>query len=135
MSPERQLSLFLKAIAPIFVGVGLLHVSLGLGADVLLGANIASDALSDPTLDSQNRFYGTAFSLYGVLLFICANDLRRHETVLKAVLWVFFAAGVARLVSIAVYGSPSVPVLVLLGSELLLPPVVLVWLLRVIVKE
>jgi hypothetical protein len=86
----------------------------------------------DPVLDSQNRFYGISFTLYGVLLFLCATDISKYSAVLKCVLWVFFAAGMARLVSIGIYGLPSLWVLLLLASELLLPPFLSLWLSRVL---
>ena len=121
-------TLLLRFTAPVFLLVGALHLALGVGADVMLGAKLPSAALSDAVLDSQNRFYGIAFTLYGVLFLICASDLHKYATVLRAVLWVFFAAGLARLVSIAVHGLPSALVLVLLATELILPPVLLVWL-------
>ena len=44
-----------------FFIVGALHLTLGLNADVLLGAKVPAETLSDPALDSQNRFYGVAF--------------------------------------------------------------------------
>ena len=121
-------TLLLRLTAPVFLLVGALHLALGVGAEVMLGAKLPSAALSDAVLDSQNRFYGIAFTLYGVLFLICASDLHKYATVLRAVLWVFFAAGLARLVSIAVHGLPSMLVLVLLDTELILPPVLLVWL-------
>ena len=120
--------LVLKLSAPIFLLVGLLHLIFGVGAEVMIGARLPAEALSDPVLDSQNRFYGISFSLYGVLLFLCATDLKKYGTVLRCVLWAFFAAGLARLVSIATHGMPSMPVLVLLGSEIVLPPLLIGWL-------
>lgn len=122
----------LKLCAPVFLLVGLLHLALGLQADVLLGARLSADAFADPTLDSQNRFYGVAFTLYGVLLFLCATDIVKYAQVLRCVLWVFFAAGVARLVALAIHGLPPVPVIALLLSELILPPVLVLWLNRVL---
>ena len=119
--------LVLKLSAPIFLLVGLLHLIFGVGAEVMIGARLPAEALSDPVLDSQNRFYGISFSLYGVLLFLCATDLKKYGTVLRCVLWAFFAAGLARLVSIATHGMPSMPVLVLLGSEIVLPPLLIGW--------
>jgi hypothetical protein len=127
----RTLALFLKVCAPIFVLVGALHLLLGLGADALLGANVPPKALADPGLDSQNRFYGTSFMLYGVLLFLCSTDLARYATVLRCLLWVFFAAGLARLVSILVYGFPPPLIIALLFSELLGPPLIVWWFSRV----
>jgi hypothetical protein len=111
--------------------VGALHLVHGVGADVLLGAKIPDAAISDPTLDSQNRFYGVSFTLSGVLLLLCASDIPRYATVLRCVLWVFFAAGIARLVSIAIYGFPSAPVVALLAVELVVPPTLVWWLSRV----
>ena len=124
----RALPLLLRIAAVLFFLAGALHVVLGLGADALLGANVPPSAMNDPALDSQNRFYGAAFTLYGVLLCICARDLRKYQVILLALLWVFFAAGVARLVSIALRGLPPPPVLGLIVSELLLPPVLALWL-------
>ena len=127
-----SLSLVLKVGAPVFILVGALHLFYGVGADVMLGAKISAEAISDPVLDSQNRFYGVSFTLYGVLLFLCSTDIPKYSAVLKCVIWVFFAAGVARLVSIGIYGMPSILVLLLLASELLLPPILAVWLNRVL---
>lgn len=128
-------SLILKALAPAFVAVGLLHLALGVGADMLLGAKLSGEVLADPVLDSQNRFYGVSFTLYGVLLWVCATDLKKYQLILRCVLWVFFAAGVARFVSIATHGVPSVLVLVLLASELILPPILLWWLTKLMPKS
>jgi len=127
----RAFAIFLKVIAPVFVLVGALHLLLGLGADALLGAQVPTEALTDPGLDSQNRFYGTSFMLYGVLLFLCATNLARYATVLRCVLWVFFASGVARLVSILIHGAPPPPIIALLLSELIGPPLILWWFSRV----
>jgi len=127
----RAFAILLRVIAPVFVLVGALHLLLGLGADALLGARVPSEVLADPGLDSQNRFYGTSFTLYGVLLLLCSTDLAKYATVLRCVLWVFFAGGLARLVSILVYGVPPPLIVVLLLSELLGPPPVLWWFSRV----
>src|ERR1700687_580900 len=101
---------FLRVIAPIFILVGALHLFLGLGADLLLGAKIPPEVIADPALDSQNRFYGTSFALYGVLLWVCASNVTKYANVLRCILSVFFAAGVARLVSIGLHGVPPRPI-------------------------
>ena len=97
----------------------------------MLGAKLSAGTIADPTLDSQGRFYGVSFTLYGALLLLCASDIRKYATVLRCVLWVFFAAGVARFVSIAIYGIPPPLVVVLLVIELIVPPVLVWWLSRV----
>ena len=120
----------LKLVAPVFFVVGALHLILGPGADVLLGARLSAVTPGDAVLDSQNRFYGVAFTVYGVLLLLCASDLNKYQTVLRCVLGVFFAAGLARCVSIAISGSPTALVLGLLVTEIVAPPVLLWWLSR-----
>ena len=127
----RMFCLFLRIAAPLFVAVGALHLAFGLGADVMLGARLPAEVLNDAALDSQNRFYGVAFTIYGLLFWLCASDLHRYATVFRCLIWVFFAAGVARLVSIAVHGLPPPLVQLLLASELLLPPLLALWLSRV----
>ena len=125
-----MLPTILRLTAPGFVLIGALHLVLGPGAEVLLGAQLPAEALADPVLDSQNRFYGVAFSVYGVLLFLAASDLERYGPVLKVLLWVFCAGGLARLVSIALAGWPPPLVLALTALELLPPPLLLLWLAR-----
>ena len=120
----------LKLVAPVFFVVGALHLILGPGADVMLGARLSAATLGDAVLDSQNRFYGVAFTVYGVLLLLCASDLNKYQTVLRCVLCVFFAAGLARYVSIAISGWPTALVLALLVTEIVAPPVLLWWLSR-----
>ena len=122
----RSLALVLKLLAPVFFIVGALHLVLGLGADVLLGAKVSAETMTDPALDSQNRFYAVAFTLYGVLLFLCSTDIPKYATVLRCVLWVFFAAGLARFVSVALHGSPPPMIWLLLVGEVL-PPLPLAW--------
>ena len=127
----RTFTLVLKLAAPVFFIAGALHLALGAGADVLLGAKLSAEALADPALDSQNRFYGVSFALYGVLFFLCATNIPKYATVLRCVIWVFFAAGLARMVSIIIHGVPPPLVLALLAGEILIPPLLAWWLSRV----
>ena len=108
--------------------VAFTHIVLGPNADVLLGANLPATAILDPTIDSQNRFYGAAFGLYGIILILASYALAAYRTVLLWTLALFFIAGVARLVSVALVGWPPVLVVVLLALELLLPPALIFWL-------
>jgi Domain of unknown function (DUF4345) len=127
----RLLALVLKCFAPVFILVALLHLALGLGAEVLLGAVVPADVLEEPSLNSQNRFYGVVFALYGVVFYLCAQDLRRFESFFKATVWVFFLGGLARLLSWATHGTPAPLILALAASELLIPPLLLIWYAKV----
>lgn len=125
-----MLATTLKALSPVFFLIGAGHLVMGVGADIQLGAVISAESFADPVLDSQNRFYGVIFSVYGALFYLVSTDLKRYGPVLKILLWVFFAGGIARLVSVAVVGPPPVLVMILTALELLLPPPFLMWLSR-----
>ena len=126
----KTLEFTLKLFAPVFYVVAALHLVFGLSADAMLGAAVPLEVSSEPSLSSQNRFYGVAFALYGIVLQLCARDIKANEALFKAAMSVFFLAGVARLVPWVQYGSPAPMVIVLLASELLVPVVPLSWYAR-----
>jgi hypothetical protein len=128
----QRLALVLRLLAPVIFVVASLHLALGLNADALLGASISSATASEPSLSSQNRFYGVAFALYGAVLYLCSRDLRTYAPFFKAAMWVFFLAGAARVVAWVQYGAPAALVIALLAVELLLPPLLLAWHSRVV---
>ncbi len=130
----RAFTLFLKWLAPIPVLVGLLHLLLGLRADVLLGARLPDPVLADPVLDSQSRFYGVAFMGYGALIYLCATDLRKYAAVFGIMGGFLVLGGAGRLVSLAVQGMPSPQVIALAAIELLGVPLLLLWFFRVLPK-
>ena len=121
------LTTLLKFIAAIPILVGLMHIVLGLQTDVLLGANVAAELLTDPVLDSQNRFYGAIFMGYGALIFLCSTNLRQHATLFRILSGGVFLGGLARVISIVLHGVPSTPVLGLIVIELLGVPLLVWW--------
>ena len=118
----------LVAAGGIILAVSLLHIALGPAADVLLGANYDEATLNNPVLDSQNRFYGAAFALYGLLLIYCSIDLVKYRTVLFILLATFFFAGLVRIISVIHTGWPPPVVVCLFIAELVIPPVLMYWL-------
>ncbi len=108
----------------------LLHAGFGLLAERWLDPSLPVSISSLASLDSQNRFYGVAFGAYAVLLWMGATDLPRYAPMLRTLFVIFFVAGLARLVSLALLGWPSWPIMGLLIVELLLPPVMMLWLAR-----
>lgn len=127
----RRFAATLKLLAAVVLAVSALHGVLGPGADAMLGAAVPAGIADEPSLDSQNRFFGVAFALYAAVLYLCATDPPRFEPVLKAALLIFFLAGVARIVSWLARGTPAVMVVVLAASELVLPPLLWLWYERV----
>ena len=57
--------LTLQIIAALIIVIALLHGALGHGAETLIGISVPDAARTDPSQDSQNRFFGLAFGLYG----------------------------------------------------------------------
>ena len=131
MESRDWFALVLRASGVFILGAGAMHVVLGLQADALLGANVSAQSLTDPALDSQNRFYGAAFTLCGVLLLTISRNLRRYGDILNQLLWVFWGAGWVRFISVALYGVPPLLVALLFAAEILLPPLLMWWHRRV----
>jgi uncharacterized membrane protein len=117
----------LRAFAVIFVLVGLLHFVLGLHADALLGANPPAEAVTNASLDSQNRFYGAAFMLYGAVIWLFTTDRERYAPLFRAAMIIFFIGGLARIVSAALFGLPAPAIQFLAAVELIIPLVLLRW--------
>jgi len=125
-----SLSLVLKLLAPVFFVIAGMHLVFGLDAEAMLGAQVSARTAMDPTLNSQNRFYGVAFALYGVILAMSAGDIPRYAPILKASMIIFFVAGLSRIVSWVLEGQPALPVVLLTGVELVAPLLLLFWLTR-----
>jgi Domain of unknown function (DUF4345) len=131
MEDARGFVIFLRLVAFVVLSVGAMHLVLGLNTENLLGANVSLEVVQNSTLDSQNRFYGVAFMLYGVLLYLSSTNIIRYAPVLRCVAGICFAAGLARFISMGVVGMPPPLILVLLAVELLVPVVILGWLGRI----
>jgi Domain of unknown function (DUF4345) len=115
----------LRILALACIAPGLFHVVFGVGGDWLIGVDPTSPI--NPSLDSQNRFYGAAFTAYGFLLWLCAGDLPRYRPVLYVLLAVMFAGGCSRGLAAVAHGWPSWQVMGLWASEVLVPPVIWLW--------
>lgn len=76
-------------------------------------------------MDSEDRFYATLFLGFGLAHVWAAQDLAQRGSTVLAMQKVFFAGGVARIIS-AVSVGPPIPLFIFLGAlELVIPP--LVW--------
>ena len=124
---EQTFAVTLRVLAAAIVGISLVHVLFGVSAEPWLGAQLSAASMSDPNLDSQNRFYGAAFTLFAVTLWLSSTDVRRYVTLLNLTLIVFFLAGTARLLSGAMMGWPSPQLLFLTAIELIGPPLIYLW--------
>jgi hypothetical protein len=117
----------IRILAVAFIAVSCLHLFMGLYADAAVGSPITAEMAAQPSFDSQNRFYGVTFSMLGVALLIGSTDLVRYKPIILAALGVLFAAGIARAISWMLFGAPSTIIIGILVADLLLPPILYVW--------
>lgn len=68
---------------------------------------------------------------YSVLVLYAVSDPLRHGTLLRILLGVLFLSGVARATSVLLTGWPVPPFIAAMGFELLVMPLMLLWLRRV----
>ncbi len=127
----RWFQLTLRILGVGIIGVAMIHIVLGPGAEVLFGSGISAISLADPTIDSQNRFYGAAFALYGGVFVLASFDVAKYRAMLILAFTVFFVAGITRIVSGAIVGLPPLPVIALTVIEIIGPPVMYICLQRV----
>lgn len=78
--------------------------------------------LGTPNNDSELRFYSVFFVAYGIVLVQTAGNLPRHGHRVPILLGLFFAGGLARLLSFLTIGTPHALFVLLMIIELIMPP-------------
>jgi hypothetical protein len=117
--------LILCAVA--ILAAATVHALLGLHAETALGIEVPAETLSNPGADSQNRFLGSAFALYGILLLYYQRNVLRYKSELYILIGVFWLSGLVRLSSFFLYGAPPLAIVGLTLVEIIVPPVLLLW--------
>lgn len=116
---QRSLRWFIALFGLVCVAIALAHIFIGPAA-------IPGAIPVNPTMDSEDRFYATLFLGFGAAHVWAAQDLQARRAVVLALQAVFFAGGIARIVSWVSVGPPA-PLFIFLGSlELVIP--LLLWL-------
>ncbi len=77
--------------------------------------------LDNPNADGELRFYSVFWIAYGILLVQTARDLTRHIARIPWLIALFFAGGLARVVSYVKLGPPHAFFMILMAIELILP--------------
>jgi hypothetical protein len=122
MRKALQILVILSGIAAIFIS--LLHLVLGPAA-------IPGGIPVNATMDSEDRFYATLLTAYGVALLWCARGIEQKSKFVYFLAAVFLFGGLARIVSIAVAGLPHPFFLAMLVLEMGLPIIVVLMQLQV----
>jgi hypothetical protein len=111
---------------------GLMEVWMGLGSLKAIGVQLPAEVWVQPSVDNNWRFLGTIWASYAVLLLYAVSDPLRHVTLLRILLSVLFLSGVARAASVLLTGLPVPPFIFAMGFELLVMPLMYLWLGRVL---
>lgn len=123
-----QAGLYFIGIAAVVIGsaIAVLGIEIvGRFFTAIINLIVEAGPLSDlgqPNDDSELRFYSVFFVAYGVVLVQTAGNLSRHSHRVPILLGLFFVGGVVRLLSLFMVGQPHALFLILMGIELLFPP-------------
>ncbi len=125
----------LRAMALIPLVTGLMEVFLGLSSLQAIGVQLPSDILAQPSVDNNWRFLGTVWAGYAALVLYAVNDPLRHVTLLRILLGILFLSGVARAASAVLTGWPVLPFIVAMMFELVVMPLMALWLSRIVTTQ
>ena len=120
----RLLSAFLYAGGAVPVLTGIYAVLTGSGG--IPGENEAG-----ASVESELRFYAVLWIAFGAALIWTAPRAARETKLVRALMAVLFAGGIARAIAWAAEGRPDGLFVVLLVLELAIPPLVVLWQRRV----
>ena len=121
---RKALQILLAAFGVTAILIASLHVALG-------PACIPGSIPVNATMDSEDRFYATLFLAYGAALLWCVKDVERKAGPVRILAFVFFAGGLARIVSAIAVGLPNTFFVAMTLLELVLPVVIVVMSARV----
>ncbi len=115
-------ALRILAIVPIVAG----------SATVLFGSDIIREhGTVTPSVESELRFYGVWWIALGIFLASLAPRIEERGRELRIVCGLLFLGGLARLWAIVDVGRPATDYVVLMGIELGLAVVLVLWQKRV----
>ena len=120
---QRLLRWFLITFGAVCLGIALTHIIIG-------PSSVPGSIPGNATMDSEDRFYATLFLGFGLAHIWAAQDLLQRRQLVLALQVIFLLGGIARIVSLISVGPP-IELFVFLGVlELLIPPLVWLWIKR-----
>ena len=117
---RRGLQAVLLVGGLVAAGTGLVHM-IG-GVDTFPGSPSA-----DPAADNEARFLAAFWFAFGVAILWVVPRVERETRLVRVLMAALFLGGLARLASIIDVGDPDSFQYVLMGIELTLAPLVVVW--------
>jgi hypothetical protein len=120
---RKAVSYTVAAFGVICVIISLVHIFFG-------SASIPGSVQVNATMDSEDRFYASMFTGFGVTLIWTSFNLQARTKVFHALMATFFLGGVARIISVTAVGWPGALFTFLGSLELLVPPLLWLWVRR-----
>jgi hypothetical protein len=117
----------IQVLAVAAVVTGMIDFALGARAAALLGAELSADALRDPVLNSQIRFFGATWMGYGAFTYLASTDLEKYSALLTWVVAAVALGGVGRVIGLIELAPPAPPIYALIVIEIVVVPLILVW--------
>jgi hypothetical protein len=117
-SSKRLLGALFGVLGAVPILAGLFAVLTGPGGQV-------DGETVNASVESEFRFFASLWIAFGAVALWVAPRVERETTVVRVLAVILFSAGVARAIAWIAAGTPHWSFLLLLGLELLLPPLIL----------
>ena len=118
-------SAVLIASSVVFLGPGMTAMFTERTYDSLTGWRGPMSPAWPPTMDSELRFYAPFWGVYGFILVVVARDLAQLGCWVPWLAVLFFAGGLGRAISWIAAGPPHPVFVLLMITELVLPPILI----------
>lgn len=116
-----------RAYRAVFHGGGVIAIVAGLHTVLVGGKSVAGEGLANPAVESELRFYGAFYAVYGVIVLRVASHADRDADAVRALAGTLLLAGLARAGGWLAVGAPHPAQRGLLAIELAGPPLVVAW--------
>lgn len=108
---------------------GIVPVGAGL-TGALLGAGLTGDRIG-VTGDSHYRYLSGLLLGIGLIAWSCIPAIEEKSGRLQLITLIVVVGGLSRLTGLALTGIPSLPMILAIGMELVVTPLICLWQLRV----
>jgi hypothetical protein len=120
-----RIAMFALSLFPLLTGI--IDLVFAAHAINLLGPELQQEALSNPTLNSQIRFFGAIWIGYGAALVLVGINPVAHATMFRLLAAFLILSGLGRLASVVQFGLPAAPLIGATIAELFFVPLVVLW--------